>query len=111
MQQMSMFSNFGGAGFGGGNQGGNNNNLAFQSLLGNTNTNQNQAVTPSFLNGQPAVLFTINMILEEKMDSLDMIWGAESKRDYYHVIALIYPWQENLEVLSDELINKYIYMI
>ena len=57
------------------------------------------------------MLFTINMILEEKMDSLDMIWGAESKRDYYHVAALIASfWQENLEVLSDELINKYIYM-
>jgi hypothetical protein len=108
MQQMAMFSNFGGGGFGGGNQGGNNNNLAFQSLLGNTNTNQNQTTSPSFLNGQPAVLFTINMIVEEKIDSLDMIWGAEPKRDYYHVAALIASfWQENIEVLSEELINKY----
>ena len=108
IQQLAMFSSFGGGGFGGGG-GNNNNNQLFQSLLGNNNNNnQQQPAAPSFQNGQPAVLFTINMIAEEKIDSLDMIWGAGSRRAYYFTAAMIASfWQENLEILSDDLISKY----
>ena len=64
---------FGGAG---GRGGGNNNNQLFQSLLGGNNNNQNQQTQqPTYQTSQPAVLFIANMIGEEQIDNLDMIWG------------------------------------
>ena len=109
MQQLSMFSNFGfggaGAGRPGGGAGANVN--PFASLLGNTNQDS-QLSTPTFRNGEPAVLFVVNMIAEETINNLDMIWGAPSKRSYYKTGALISSlWQENTGVMSDELISTF----
>jgi hypothetical protein len=111
MQQMSMYSNFGyggvGGGVGGGGGGAGNIN-PFASLFGNTNTQNPQQAAPTFRNGEPAVLFVVNMIAEETINNLDMIWGAPSKRDYYETAALIASfWQDNLEILSDEIISDF----
>ena len=108
IQQMSAYSNFGltggNGGFGGGQQGGGNIN-PFAALFGNTNTQNAQQTPPTFRNGEPAVLFVINMIAEERINNLDMIWGAPPKRGYYNTAALISSfWQENTGVLTDQLI-------
>ncbi|MEC7800718.1 MAG: Ig-like domain-containing protein [Verrucomicrobiota bacterium] len=112
MQQLAMYSSLGVGGLGGGGRGGGgNNNQLFASLLGGlNNNNQNQQTGPTFNNpgGQPAVLFVTNMIAEKKIDNQNMIWGANSKRDYYKTAALITSyWGENLDALSDELISQY----
>ena len=58
--------------------------------------------------GEPAVLLVSNMIAENKINNLDMISNAQPKRDYYRTAALIAAyWQENLDVLSDELISHF----
>ena len=107
MQQLAMYSNFGVGGVGGQGGGGGNVN-PFASLLGNTNTQNPQQTAPTFRNGEPAVLFVVNMIAEESINNLDMIWGASSKRDYYKTAALISSlWQENLGVMSEDLISQY----
>ena len=111
MQQLAMYSSLGVGGLGGGGGGGGgNNNQLFASLLGGlNNNNQNQQTGPTFNNpgGQPAV-FVTNMIAEKKIDNQNMIWGANSKRDYYKTAALITSyWGENLDALSDELISQY----
>jgi hypothetical protein len=106
MQQLSMYSNFGAGGLGGGQGGGNIN--PFASLLGNTNNQNTQQTAPTFRNGEPAVLFVVNMIAEETINNLDMIWGAPSKRDYYKTAALIASlWQDNMGILSDKLISEF----
>ena len=111
LQQMAMLSSFGGGGFGGGGRGGNNNNNLFGSLLGNINNNQNnqnQQTQPTYQSGQPAVLFVANMIAEEKIDNMDLIWSAEPKRGHYEIAALITTlWQDNLGLLSDDLVNQF----
>ncbi|MEC7800457.1 MAG: Ig-like domain-containing protein [Verrucomicrobiota bacterium] len=110
MQQIAMFSNFGvgGLGGGGGRGGGGNNLNQFLPLLGGGNNNQNQQTQPTYQSGQPAVLFVSNMIAEEQIDNLDMIWGAEQMRETYEVAALISSfWQDNLELLSDDLILQF----
>ena len=90
MQQIAMFSNFGAGGLGGGGgRGGGNNLNQFLPLLGGGNNNQNQQTQPTYQSGQPAVLFVSNMIAEEQIDNLDMIWGAEPMRETYEVAALI----------------------
>ncbi len=108
MQQLSMYSNFG---FGGGNtggRGGGGNINPFASLLGNTNNQNTQQVPPTFRNGEPAVLFVVNMIAEETINNMDMIWGAAPKRDYFKTAALISSfWQENSGVISDDLILQF----
>ena len=109
MQQLAMFSNFGAGGLGGGGgRGGGNNLNQFLPLLGGGNNNQNQQTQPTYQSGQPAVLFVSNMIAEEQIDNLDMIWGAEPMRETYEVAALISSfWQDNLELLSDDLISQF----
>ena len=109
MQQLSMFSNFGfgGAGAGRPGRGAGANVNPFASLLGNTNQDS-QLSTPRFGTGEPAVLFVVNMIAEETINNLDMIWGAPSKQRYYKTGALISSlWQENTGVMSDELISTF----
>ena len=108
MQQMAMYSNFGfGGGVQGGGQGGGNIN-PFASLLGNTNLQNTQQESLTFRNGEPAVLFVVNMIAEETINNMDMIWGAQKRRDYYNTAALIASfWQDNMGVLSDKLILQF----
>jgi hypothetical protein len=108
MQQMAMYSNFGfGGGVQGGGQGGGNIN-PFASLLGNTNLQNTQQESLTFRNGEPAVLFVVNMIAEETINNMDMIWGAQNRRDYYNTAALIASfWQDNMGVLSDKLILQF----
>jgi hypothetical protein len=109
MQQMSMYSNFGFGGVGGGQgQGGGGNANPFAALLGNTNLQNTPQGPPSYRNGEPAVLFVVNMIVEEKINQQPMIYGAPEKRDYYKTAALIYSfWQENIGVMSDNLISEF----
>ena len=48
------------------------------------------------------------MIVEEKINQQPMIYGAPEKRDYYKTAALISSfWQENLGVMSDDLISEF----
>ena len=56
--------------------------------------------------GQQATLFLTNLIAEKLIDNQPMIYGAENKRSFYETAALIIAlWADNLEVLTDELIN------
>ena len=116
MEELAMYSRFGysviGGGTGGGGGRGNNNQNPFGSLLGGLFgvSTQTQQPLMEFANpgGEPAVLLVSNMIAENKINNLDMISNTKPKRDYYRTAALIAAyWQENLDVLSDELISHF----
>ena len=116
MEELAMYSRFGysviGGGTGGGGGRGNNNQNPFGSLLGGLFgvSTQTQQPLMEFANpgGEPAVLLVSNMIAENKINNLDMISNTKPKRDYYRTAALIVAyWQENLDVLSDEIISRF----
>ena len=127
MQEMAMYSMFGGGmggmggmfggGFGGGrpgNNNNNNNNNFMNQLLGgllggnNNNNNNNNNNGPNYKSGISAVLFTTYMVLEEQIDNLDLLWGAPSTRKDYQAAALMLAlWQDNLKYLDVAEIKKF----
>ncbi|MEC8243866.1 MAG: hypothetical protein VX038_03390 [Verrucomicrobiota bacterium] len=103
-QQLAMASMFGG-GFGGqggrGNQGGNQQMYTqlFSGLFGNQQ--QTQTVMPSYANPEPAILYISTFVLEEKLDTQDLIFGMPSSKNEFETVALMVNlWKENLGVVS-----------
>ena len=103
-QQLAMASMFGG-GFGGqggrGNQGGNQQlyTQLFSGLFGNQQ--QTQTVMPSYANPEPAILYISTFVLEEKLDTQDLIFGMPSSKNEFETVALMVNlWKENLGAVS-----------